>query len=423
MDRGDAAALSLFVFALVVAFLSALAGSALALATRARSSEEAGEGWGGSRSLLWVLARADRALPTLTAYRYLFNGIALASLTYLLTPSGRVAWIPLTAALLGLVVLLKALPHLAYQMAHRSPDALARGLAPGVLPLVWLVGPATALAQRAIRPVLSPLAAASHGEHEPLSSEPSIRIPVDEAMNPPDEQELWMIRAILDMEQQTAREVMVPRVDLVAVAVEEPVTQAAALMATSGHRRILVYEGTIDQVLGILHARDLLPLVGQPASSPTVRDLVRPATFVPETKRLDELMLEFLRQHVHIAVVVDEYGGTAGLVTLADVWEEIVGEIVDEFHHQEPEVEVISENEVVLDARVNLDYLRERFAMDVAADGFDTVGGLVYSQLGKIPNPGDEVTAAGLKMQVLSTLGKRIKRVRVVRVSSEGDGA
>ena len=113
---------------------------------------------------------------------------------------------------------------------------------------------------------------------------------------------------------------------------------------------------------------------------------------------------------------MDEYGGTAGLVTLADVMEEIVGEIVDEFHHDEPEVVVVSEDEVLLDARVHLDYLKDRFSVEIEADGFDTVGGLVFSQLGKIPNPGDEVRAAGLRLQVLSTVGRRISRLRVARL-------
>ena len=236
---------------------------------------------------------------------------------------------------------------------------LARLTAPWVHPLVRISRPAITLAQRTGRLLLRPTLETSNRENGAASAQ--ILIPVDHTVKSPDERELWMIRAILGMEHSTAREIMVPRVDLVALSVEEPLSRATELMMASGHRWILVYSQTIDQPLGILHVQDLLPLVGQSRPQVTVRELLRPATFIPESKRLDELLPEFLRERNHIAVVVDEYGGMAGLVTLEDLLEEIVGEIVDEFQHEEPDVQVISENEVELEARVNLDYLQERF--------------------------------------------------------------
>ena len=416
MSSDDAAALGILVTALAAGFFSSLAWSALALGDPQRARFRAQDGCLLDGWMAELLETPRHAFSILTALRYLFSAIALTSFIYRVASDGVVEWAPLAAGMLGLLVLFKAIPHLAYQTTRwTSPNMLARLTAPWVHPLVRISRPAITLAQRTGRLLLRPTLETSNRENGAASAQ--ILIPVDHTVNPPDERELWMIRAILGMEHSTAREIMVPRVDLVALSVEEPLSRATELMMASGHRWILVYSQTIDQPLGILHVQDLLPLVGQSRPQVTVRELLRPATFIPESKRLDELLPEFLRERNHIAVVVDEYGGMAGLVTLEDLLEEIVGEIVDEFQHEEPDVQVISENEVELEARVNLDYLQERFGVQFDRDGFDTVGGLVYSQLGRIPNPGDRVTSGGLHLQVVTTVGKRIKRVRVVKLA------
>ncbi len=419
MTGDEAAALGFLAFALVSAFLFAMARSALATTAVDPAEEDARRGPTGG----WLpdlLRRADQALPAMTANRYLLGGLAILSAAYLLAAQDRVSWVALALAMLALVALLGATPKLAALAARGREKAIASALAPVLWPLVMVEGPLIALARWATLPLRKPNAPAkSNGNGEYHGPESQILIPVDEDATPPDERDLRMIQAILDMEQRTARDVMVPRVDLVAVEVEESLAHATALMVGSGHRRILVFEDTIDRVVGILHARDLLPLVGREAPTVTLRSLMRPAAFIPENKRLDELLPELLRRRVHIAVVVDEYGGTAGLVTLADVLEEIVGEIVDEFFYDKPEVVVVNDNEVLLDARVHLDYLKDHFSVSIDADGFDTVGGLLYSELGKIPSPGDVVTTRGLRLQVLTTLGMRVKRVRVERLSPQ----
>ena len=419
MTGDEAAALGLLAFALVSAFLLAMARSALAMTVVEPAEEGARRGPTGG----WLpnlLRRADQALPGMTATRYLLGGLAILSASYLLAAQDRVSWVPLALAMLALFALLGSIPKLAALAARGRERAIASTLAPVLWPLVLVEGPFVALAQWATLPLRKPKAPAkANGNGEYHGPETQILIPVDEDATPPDERDLRMIQAILDMEQRTARDVMVPRVDLVAVDVEESVAHATALMVGSGHRRILVFEDTIDRVIGILHARDLLPLVGREAPTVTLRGLLRPAAFIPENKRLDALLPELLRRRVHIAVVVDEYGGTAGLVTLADVLEEIVGEIVDEFFYDKPEVVVVNDNEVLLDARVHLDYLKDHFSVSIDADGFDTVGGLLYSELGKIPSPGDVVTTRGLRLQVLTTLGMRVKRVRVERLSPQ----
>ena len=350
----------------------------------------------------------------LTVLRQTLGGAALVCVVYLLAGNDA-TWAALAASLLGALVLLVALPALA------GPLGIARVLAVRGAPLLAVVASLTAPWERMGRGVAR-LILGRRWEAEQArrnGSESSILIPVDEAATPPDERDLGMIRAILRMERSTVREIMVPRVDVLALSVTESVSAATTLMAESGHSRFPIYEGNIDHVLGILHARDLLSLAGQGGPPHDLRSLLHPVRFVPETRRLDQLLPEFLAQRSQMAIVVDEYGGTAGLVTLEDVLEEIVGEIADEFDADEPEAHAVSADEVVVDARIDLDYLREHFSVEISDEGFDTVGGFTYHLLGRVPNPGDEATANGLRVHVLTTLGKRIKKVRVVREQSE----
>jgi putative hemolysin len=230
------------------------------------------------------------------------------------------------------------------------------------------------------------------------------------------ERERRMITAVLRLEEITAREVMVPRVDVVAVEADTPVGAMSELMSEGGKSRIPIYEESLDRVVGIVHARDLLKYLG-PWTSPatmTVRDIARPAVFVPESKPLDELLREFQEQRITIAVVVDEYGGVEGLITMEDMVEEIVGEIEDELEREEPSVLQISEGVVVVDARLPLDEVNELFQTDLEGDGFDTLGGLLYARLGKIPASGDELVLDGIRLEVLSTTGRRIRKIRIV---------
>jgi putative hemolysin len=208
---------------------------------------------------------------------------------------------------------------------------------------------------------------------------------------------------------------MTPRVDVIAAEMNDPVLDIVDLMLEHGHSRIPIFEGQIDNVVGVLHARDLLPYVRN-SQPPPLETLLRQPLFIPESKALDQLLDEFQDRRVHIAVVVDEYGGTAGLVTIEDLLEEIVGEISDEFDTEEPEIEEVAEGEAVMDARASLDQLNQLFHVDVQGEGFDTVGGLVLTELGKIPDPGDVLEYHGLFIRVLATRGRRIKKLHVARV-------
>ncbi len=239
---------------------------------------------------------------------------------------------------------------------------------------------------------------------------------LEAARIPEGQEELRMIRGVLRMDSVKVREIMRPRVDMVAATVDSDPEAVTELMAVGGYSKIPVYEDSIDNVTGVLYARDLLRARDDGnGNAASVHRLVRPAMFVPESQNLERLLQEFQERRTSIAIVVDEYGGVSGLVTVTDLIEEIVGELVDEFDVEEPEVQRISDSESLVDARASIDLLNEKLGTQIEAEGFDTVGGLVYRELGKMPSNGDTVQVDGLVITVQSTIGRRIHRVRVGR--------
>ena len=230
-----------------------------------------------------------------------------------------------------------------------------------------------------------------------------------------------MMRGVIDMTQQTVRELMTPRTDLVGVTVDASMGDVMRVISESGYSRIPLYSDSLDTIVGVVYAKDLLAYLRTGDVTPKLQDICRPAYFVPETKRADELLADLRRDQVHLAIAVDEYGGTAGVVTVEDLLEEIVGEIVDEYDVEEAEVERLAENEAIVDARMTIDELNQLFGTSIESDDFDTVGGLIFTLLGRLASPGDEVTTLtdageadenGLQLRVLSVLGRRIKKVR-----------
>jgi putative hemolysin len=240
-------------------------------------------------------------------------------------------------------------------------------------------------------------------------------------------EEEQMINAVIELGDRRLHEVMVPRIAIVALPVTATLDEAIDLIVGEGHSRVPVYEESIDGVIGIVYAKDLLPVlkVGSNAR-PTVRALLRAPLCVPESMSIDDLLHEFQRRKVHIAIVLDEYGGTAGLLTIEDLLEEIVGEIQDEYDVEEPMIERLSPDEVRIDGRVDVDELGEIFEIPLAledADEYDTVGGLIFHRLGKVPKPGDEVRLNGLKLTVETTDGRRVGKVLAVRQRDPDDDA
>jgi len=219
---------------------------------------------------------------------------------------------------------------------------------------------------------------------------------------------------------------MVPRIDMVTIEADEPIDDGVGLILQGGQSRIPVYDGSIDNIIGVLYAKDLLRIVASGQHPTAVRSLVRPAYFVPESKRLDDLLRELQQQRVHMAIVVDEYGAVAGLVTIEDLVEEIIGDIQDEYDKEEQIFERLSENEYIVDAKISLDDFNELLDTELTGEGYETLGGFVYTQLDKIPTVGDTVTFENLTITVLATKGRRVAKVKVVRHvedESEDEGA
>ena len=225
-----------------------------------------------------------------------------------------------------------------------------------------------------------------------------------------------MIRGVMEMEFRTLRAIMVPRTDILAVDVDDGFAKVAEVMVEDGYSRVPIYEENIDNVIGIAHAKEVLKQLARGGHKPDLRYIIRPAQFVPESKKVHEMLNEMKQKQISIAIVVDEYGGTAGLVTIEDLLEEIVGELRDEFDIEEQPVQLLTASEVIVDARVGIDDLNEMFDTEIEAEDFDSVGGLIVSELGRMPNVGDQVSVDGIRLKVLTVNGRRIKKVRITKV-------
>jgi len=234
-----------------------------------------------------------------------------------------------------------------------------------------------------------------------------------------EEEEKEMINAIFDMGDTLAREIMVPRIDVLALDVSTPLPQAVDAVLAVGHSRVPIYQGNIDNVLGLLYAKDLLRAWKDAGQGGKLGDLMRPAYFAPETKKVDQLLADLQQKRIHMAIVVDEYGGTAGIVTLEDIVEEIVGDIRDEYDVDEESLfERINDGEYIFDARINLDDVNELLNLSLPTSESDSLGGFIYGQLGHVPSAGEKVPADQATFEVLSVTGRRIRKVRALRTLS-----
>ena len=233
-----------------------------------------------------------------------------------------------------------------------------------------------------------------------------------------DQEETERIEGILSLDQIDAGDVMKPRVDIVAVPAEMPLVDALDVVIREGHSRIPVYQESIDEVVGILYDKDLLKYIREEELNVSLRDVARDAIFVPETKRADDLLREFQKRKVHMAIVVDEYGGTAGLVTIEDLLEEIVGEIQDEYDIEEPLYVKQNDDEWIVDAMLRIEEVNEELGLELPADnGIETLGGFVFERLGQVPEMGDTVEADHAVLEVVEIDGKRIKKIRITRTT------
>jgi CBS domain containing-hemolysin-like protein len=363
------------------------------------------------------------------AYRFLLGFLArgapallTALLAFLLAPSfGTVegGFLSICAALL-VVLIAEVVSRLLARDAERSLDRLT----PFYRTLRILFRP--------FLPLASPLFAAGNGlevdfdgDFEDEASEDEIEAFLDvgtkEGILEPGEDEI--ILRVIDFGDEVVRGVMTPRIDMVCAPLDTGLDELAELFLSSNHSRIPLYEGSVDQIRGVLHIRDLLKAL-RADSRPRAETLIMPPHFVPETKPLTQLLSELQARHVHMALVVDEYGGTAGLVTIEDLLEEIVGEIVDEHDEEEPEAERLPDGGYRLEGMTSLDVLGALFDRDFESEPYETVGGMVFGLLGDLPEVGSSVSTHGLRFTVEQVDDRRVEMLLVTDDSPPafGDG-
>ena len=298
-------------------------------------------------------------------------------------------------------------------LALQAPDHWAMRLAPLVRACTTLFTPFSALILGLAR-IIAPQARfeapmMTRGEFEKFVDDQGKGGGIDE-----DEEEI--IKNIIEISETEVREVMTPRVHMAAVPVNAPLEKVVETILSSGHSRIPVYATTIDNVIGVLHAKDLLGLLRSDERPDNLGKLVRPPFFVPESRRVADLLETMRHNQQQLAIVQDEYAGTAGIVTLEDLLEEIVGEIKDEYDVDEPELKVLSETETLLDSRLSLDDINERLGTTLENEDYTTIGGYIFGMLGHEAAIGERVVTDGLEFVVETLEGRRIKTIRATRL-------
>jgi CBS domain containing-hemolysin-like protein len=234
------------------------------------------------------------------------------------------------------------------------------------------------------------------------------------------EEEGEMFNSIFEFGETIVREIMVPRTDMVCCSMTNSLNELLDAIITSGHSRIPIYKDTTDQIVGLVYAKDLLKFWGHKAEEINIPRIMRTPDFVPETKNIEDLLKEFRNKRVHIAIAIDEYGGTSGLITIEDLIEEIIGDIQDEYDLEEDRLLEEEDGSILVDARLNIEKLEEHFETTIPRDKFDTVGGYLFNLMGHVPLEGEEIRDRGLIMTVVESDARTIRKVRIRRFT-QGD--
>jgi putative hemolysin len=354
----------------------------------------------------------DSLRLSLTLIRFLIAGLVIAILIPL---DPAIIPIQLLAGLLLLIALaIWLFEYFVERRILRDPESWALRLTPLARAVALVMRPILALPAR-----LSNLG----GEPKQLVTitEDELRSFVDASQREGvlEKDERQMIFSIFEFGDTLVREIMVPRIDIFALEVDTPIDSVADALLESGYSRVPIYKGSIDNIVGLLYAKDLLKVWRTPQQIKSLKDLLRPANFVPESKKLDDLLAEMQGGRIHIAIVVDEFGGVAGLVTMEDMMEEIVGEIQDEYDHgEELSYQKADNGDLVFHGRISLNDFNEVMGSDLSSEDADTLGGYLFGLIGHVPKVGEKIEENGLILTIEQIVGRRIRRVRAQK--SEG---
>lgn len=356
--------------------------------------------------LLPALPRLRASLNfALVLTRFLLAGLILQQVQ--MKSLGWQVWFQVLALFLA-VLLIFWLEWIVEKIVSRRPEMWALRLTP--LVRAWMF-----LAALPVAPLRFP--AAGEGVLETGSGvmESDVKTLVDAGQEEGvfEQEERRMIYSIFELGDTLAREIMVPRIDMLALDVATPLSEAVDIIVKSGHSRVPLYEETVDKTLGLLYIKDLFRIWREGSPVNSLQELLRPAYFVPEAKKVDELLAEMQAERIHMAIVVDEYGGVAGLVTLEDIVEEILGEILDEYDQsEEAPYQQLKDGSWLFQGRVDLDDFNEVIGSYLPKEDADTIGGYIYSRLGRVPAGGETVQSGSLLLTVEQVSARRIRKVR-----------
>ncbi|QBD82497.1 HlyC/CorC family transporter [Ktedonosporobacter rubrisoli] len=411
--------LAILVVTLILCGLASAAETALTSVSRIKLKNQVEEGDQRAIQIDRLLAEPNNFLSTILVVNSVAVIVASSMATALaLRYTG--SWAELISSFLVSLVVLIFCEITPKTAAVQNPMRWARALVGPVRIAAWFLHPLvwalTAITSVFVRMV------GGQVKRGPFVTEEELRllVTVGEEEGVLEEEETEMIHSIFEFADTTVREVMIPRIDMVTLASEATVNEAVDLALQGGFSRIPVYEESVgvDEVIGILYTKDMLKQLREGHDKVPVRDLVRPAYFVPETKKLDDLLREIRQNRIHMVMVVDEYGSVAGLVTIEDLVEEIVGDIKDEYDHEENLYEEINEDEYIFDAKMSISDFNDLMDTHLGDADYETLGGFVYAQLDKIPSAGDTVSYEDWTFTVLATRGRRITKIRVQRVKA-----
>jgi CBS domain containing-hemolysin-like protein len=376
--------------------------------------------------LEWLESHRKPLQLTLSLCRSIANLVLVAGLLMAFGVAGdQAATILVQIALAGVIVAVVgvAIPH---AWASYAGERVLRFTLPALIALRYLLWPVTLVMRSFDLPIRRLVGLPGDANENGDAAKQEILQAATEgrAEGAVDDEEVEMIESVMELGETQAVEIMTPRTDVFALSAEMNWKTAAEQIFDAGHTRVPIYTGDLDHIIGILYAKDLLQQVGAETLPEDLTALSRKPFFIPESKPLDDLLREFKARKVHMAIVLDEYGGTAGLVTIEDILEEIVGDISDEYDiDEEQQIRRISETTAEVDGRLHIDELNDEFDIDLPEDeDYDTVAGFVIAQLGRIPHPGESFTENNIEFVVLGADERKISRLRVRRIiTPEGE--
>jgi CBS domain containing-hemolysin-like protein len=339
----------------------------------------------------------------------------LGFLPFTLTPALRVA-IGATVALTLITYFTVVFSELAPKWAALAhPERFARALSPPLLAFAWVMTPFIALLNSSAAVVVRAFGLKPATLEENVHTAEELRIIVEQSQEGGvlQAQDADMLEGVFEFSEKKARDVMTPRIDVDALPIDATLDETLALLEESGRSRYPVYEETIDNIVGLILAKDFIPVLHARRADFSLRSIVRPVHVVPGTREVEEVLADFKRLKEHMAIVLDEYGGTAGLVTMEDLLEEIVGEILDEYDEPPEHPEREGADLVVVPGNTEIAEINERYGLDVPDDDYTTIGGFVFGALGRLPVVGDRLTAGGAVFTVREMDGRRIETLAV----------